>query len=390
MSIKQPCRAPPFLYPRHLIAPQAGGWLYWRACPAHSLYSRDSLLPMTTPDKLLSIDHAKLPLFAGFDVGGTNIKIGLVDDAGHSVAFAKIETQQEDGPEAAARRSAEALKGLLAELGVHGKKVVARAGLATPGPMDLPAGKLLGPGNLPAWHNSPIRDLYAKATGLPVTFANDANAAAFGEFWSGAGADFRDMTLVTLGTGVGGGIIIDGRLLVGAHGAGGEIGHIVIDRRDDAPLNSLNLRGTLEGYCGAYGVLARTRASLADTSINSTLRDLEGDDLTPLAIAQAAEAGDAMAMSIVLETAKLLSIGLATIIHTVDPESVVIGGAMTFGGSGHPLGERFLAEIRSQTRARIFENLRDEISIDFARLGGDAGYIGAAGLAREEYLLAGR
>lgn len=344
---------------------------------------------MTIPDKLLPFDQAKLPLFAGFDVGGTNIKIGLVDDAGYPVAFTKIETQQEDGPEAAARRSGEALKGLLAELGLQGK-VVARAGLATPGPMDLPAGKLLGPGNLPAWHNSPIRDLYAKQAGLPVTFANDANAAAFGEFWSGAGADFRDMVLVTLGTGVGGGVIIDGRLLVGSHGAGGEVGHIVIDRRDDAPLNSLNLRGTLEGFCGAYGVLARTRELLATSKESSALRDLSEEALTPLAIAQAAEGGDSLAMGIVLETAKLLSIGLATIIHTVDPESVVIGGAMTFGGAGHPLGERFLAEIRSQTRSRIFENLRDEVTIEFARLGGDAGFIGAAGLAREEYLLAGR
>ncbi|MCO6042992.1 ROK family protein [Aeoliella sp. ICT_H6.2] len=340
---------------------------------------------MTATATLLPIDQATFPLFAGIDVGGTNIKIGLVDDAGHPVAFEKIHTHQQQGAEKAAQRSAEKLTEMVAGLGIEPDQV-ARAGLATPGPMDLAAGKVLQPGNLPGWHFSPVRDLFSQATGLPVTFANDANAAAFGEFWSGAGAEVRNMVLVTLGTGVGGGIIIDGRLLVGAHGAGGEIGHIVIDCRDDATLNSLNLRGTLEGYCGAYGVLARARKALEVQGVRSSLSDLTDDALTPLEIAKAAEAGDHLAMSIILETAKLLAIGMASIIHTVDPESVVIGGAMTFGGDGHPLGERFLEEIRLQTTERIFESLRGEIHMDFARLGGDAGFIGAAGLAREEHL----
>ena len=333
----------------------------------------------------LPLEQAELPLFAGIDVGGTNIKIGLVDSNGHPVAFTKIETLQEQGADDAAKRSAEALAGLIAELGTEPTNVV-RAGLATPGPMDLKAGKLLQPGNLSAWHFAPVRDQFSQACGLPVTFANDANAAAFGEFWSGAGAEVRDMVLFTLGTGVGGGIIVDGRLLVGSHAAGGEVGHIVIDCRDDAQLNSLNLRGTLEGYCGAYGVLARARKAIDSYDGDTPLRQLAGDDLTPLAIAQAAEAGDDLAMSLIMETAKLLAIGMASIIHTVDPESVVIGGAMTFGGAGHPLGERFLDEIRKQTVARIFPSLRDSITIDFARLGGDAGYIGAAGLAHEAYL----
>jgi len=274
---------------------------------------------------------------------------------------------------------------MIAKLGVEPSQVV-RAGLATPGPMDLAAGVVLKPGNLPGWHHTPVRDLFSKATGMPVTFANDANAAAFGEFWSGAGAEVQNMVLVTLGTGIGGGIIIDGRLLVGSHGAGGEVGHIVIDCHDDAPLNSLNLRGTLEGYCGSYGVLARTRAALEVNASKSSLSELSDESLTPLEIAKAAEAGDHLATSIVMETAKLLAIGLASIIHTVDPESVVIGGAMTFGGDGHPLGERFLKEIHLQTTQRIFESLRGEIHMDFARLGGDAGFIGAAGLAREEHL----
>ncbi len=325
-----------------------------------------------------------LPLYAGIDVGGTNIKIGIVDDQGHQVAFTKIPTEQELGPQSAAERSSAALTQLVADLGLSSASVV-RVGLATPGPMDLQAGILLQPGNLPAWHHSPVRDLFSTACELQVTYANDANAAAFGEFWSGAGATARDMVLVTLGTGVGGGIIINERLLVGAHGAGGELGHIVIDCADDAPNNTLNLRGTLEGYVGSYGVLARVRKALTDSPAVSSLGEIPDEDLTPLAVANAAETGDAIAMRVVMDTAKFLAIGLATAIHTVDPQSVVIGGAMTFGGAGHPLGEKFLSELRAQTNIRILESLRNNISIDFARLGGDAGFIGAAGLARQEH-----
>lgn len=325
------------------------------------------------------------PLFVGMDVGGTNIKLGVVDDLGKSIAFTKIATRQADGPQRAAERTAEALKQLMEDRAIDRTQVV-RAGLATPGPIDLPNGMLLKPGNLQAWHDSPVRDLFSQACQLPCTYANDASAAAFGEYWSGSGAEVRNMVLVTLGTGVGGGIIVDGRLLVGAHGNGGEIGHIVIDCHDDAPINTLNLRGTLEGYCGSYAVLARVRAALSDSSVASPLRELSDDQLTPLVVSKAAEAGDELALSVIMDTAKLLAIGLASLIHTVDPESVVIGGAMTFGGAGHPLGERFLTELRSQTKERIFESLRDVVSIDFASLGGDAGYIGSAGLAREEYV----
>lgn len=340
---------------------------------------------MPTSSELLPIDRAKLPLYAGIDVGGTNIKIGLIDEAGRTVAFTKTATDQHEGPQRAAERTAFALAELQGQIDLAPGAVV-RAGLATPGPMDLEAGILLQPGNLPAWHNSPVRQLFASACKLPVTYANDANAAAFGEYWAGAGADVQNMVLVTLGTGVGGGIIINERLLHGSHGAGGEIGHIVIDCHDDAPANTLGLRGTLEGYVGSYSLIARMRQALATSDRPSELRNLADDDFTPLAVANAAESGDSLALGVIMDTAKYLAIGLATAIHTVDPERVVIGGAMTFGGAGHTLGEKFLDEVRRQTRLRIFESLRDAVTIDFARLGGDAGYIGAAGLARQEHL----
>lgn len=338
-------------------------------------------MPSATPST--EIADAHLPLVAGIDVGGTNIKIGLVDQAGARLAYTKIDTQQSQGPHDAARRTAAAVDGLLEQLGVA-KSKVARAGLATPGPMDLQRGLLLRPGNLPAWHNSPVQQLFSEAVGLPVTYANDANAAAFGEFWVGGGADVDNMMLVTLGTGIGSGVIIEGKLLVGAHGAGGELGHIVIDCRPDAVPNSLRLRGTLEGECGSYGVVRRAKEALERPGASSSLDDEAVAAITPLAVAQAAEAGDQLALGVVMDTARLLAAGLASGIHTVDPERVLIGGAMTFGGAGHPLGEQFLATLRSETAARIFESLRDKIDIHFARLGGDAGYIGAAGLAQQD------
>ncbi|MGL4514453.1 MAG: ROK family protein, partial [Lacipirellulaceae bacterium] len=205
---------------------------------------------------------------------------------------------------------------------------------------------------------------------------------------AGAGAKYDSLVMVTLGTGVGGGIILDDKLIDGAHSCGGEIGHIIIDSADDAPLNSLGVRGTLEGWCGSYGVVHQVRRALADQFVETSLRDAVegGEELTPLLVANAAEAGDEVAMGIILRTAKLLAIGIVTVVHTVDPQAIAIGGSMTFGGAGHPLGEKFLAEIRAQAKPRLISSLRDKLVIEFAELGGRAGYIGAAGVARARKL----
>ena len=324
-------------------------------------------------------------LFVGVDVGGTNIKIGLVDDVGNTIARKSISTDEEQGPHAAARRVGEAVEAILKNNGAEG--AVARIGLATPGPMDIPAGMLLGPGNLPHWHNTPIRDLISEACGLPVTYANDANAAAYGEFWAGAGRDYRSLVLFTLGTGIGGGIVVEGMLVEGMHSCGGELGHIIIDSRPEAPVNSLGIRGTLEGYCGAYSVIRRTEEALAKGGDSSLRKRLGGgEELTPKMLAEEAEAGDRLSMDIIMETARYMAIGTVTAIHTIDPDSVVIGGAMTFGGAGHPLGEKFLGRLREEARSRLIASIRDKVHIGFATLGGDAGYIGAAGLARREHL----
>jgi glucokinase len=167
---------------------------------------------------------------------------------------------------------------------------------------------------------------------------------------------------------------------------GGECGHILIDPSDDARIDSFGLTGSLEAYCGAYAIVGRTNDAL-DAGRASSLAAIRSDvkEITPLQIAKAAEAGDALAREIVMETARYLALGIVTFIHTIDPDSVVMGGGVNFGGAGHPLGEEFLQRIRDEVRPRLLSSLRDTLHIDFAQLGGDAGYIGAAGLACLEH-----
>ena len=338
-------------------------------------------------------------VFAGVDVGGTSIKIGLVNGLAESLAFEAIPTLQEEGPLQAAKRSAETIHRLAQQAGID-QRAILGVGLATPGPMDIPAGMLVCPGNLPAWHNTPIRDRYAEAIGMPVSFENDANAAAFGEYWAGVGKDYNSLVLFTLGTGVGGGIVLGNNstseansqplIINGEHSVGAELGHVIIDPRPDAALNTLGTRGTLEAYCGSYGVKNQVMTLLEDPANKTTLRDRieAGESFTPKMVSEEAEAGDPLAMQVILDTAFYLSLGIVTAVHTIDPQIVAIGGSLTFGGSGHPLGEKFLAKVREETNLRLMPNIRNKIAIEFAHFGGSAGYIGAAGLARRDYLLA--
>jgi glucokinase len=329
--------------------------------------------------------NAESPLFVGIDVGGTNIKVGIVDNNGRRLGNCSLPTEQDRGPADAAGRVGKALSQLVRQNDIERNRLV-RAGLATPGPMDISRGLLLMPGNLPDWHDCPIRDLFSTACDLPVTYANDANAAAYGEYWRGAGRDAQSMVLFTLGTGIGGGIIVDDKLVEGTHSCGGELGHIIIDCSDQAPANSLGIRGTLEGYCGAYAVVRRAEEAFSEGRASSVRTRVDnGEELTPKLLAEEAEAGDSLAMEIVMDTARYLAFGLVTAVHAIDPESVVLAGAMTFGGPGHPLGAMFLEKIRAEATPRMIESLRGQVHIDFATLGGEAGYIGAAGLARREH-----
>ncbi len=333
----------------------------------------------------LTLAEAQAPFFVGVDVGGTNIKIGLVDDLGRSLSYLRVPTSTESGPEAGCQRMGEGVRRVIAEAGLT-LPYIARVGLGTPGTMDINSGRLLHPHNLPGWHEFAIRDRLSHHAGLPVSYANDANAAAYGEYWVGSGRGFKSLVLLTLGTGIGCGIIIGDLAIVGENFHGAECGHIIIDLADDARMCGCGLTGHLEAYASATAVIQRTTERLAGGQASSLSERINrGEALTPLLVAQEAEAGDAIALQIVIDTARYLGVGIVTLMHTIDPSVVLLGGAMTFGGPASTLGELFLTRVKAEVRRRALPVPADKTKIDFASLGSDAGYIGAAGLARMEY-----
>lgn len=339
--------------------------------------------------QFLPLAQARAPYYVGVDVGGTNIKVGVVDDDGQPLSWISIATHAERGPQDAIGRMAAAVDEAVGRAGLT-KQAIARIGLGTPGTMDVERGILLTPGNLPGWWNFAIRDALATATGLPVTFANDARSAAYGEYWAGSGRVLHSMVLFTLGTGVGGGIVLGDLLVVGEHSAGSELGHLIIDQRDDARMCSCGGRGHVEAYASAPALVKRAREVLAsDRPSSMRARLAAGDELSALLIDEEAERGDALALELVLEVARYLGIGIVSAMHAIDPNGVVIGGAMTFGQHETATGRAFLDRVKQEVRERALPTLAEKTAIDFARLGGDAGFIGAAGLARRDHRAAG-
>ena len=332
-----------------------------------------------------SLAKATAPFFVGIDLGGTNIKFGVVDSDGRTVSCDSISTDSERGVENAVARMANKVGTMLADSQIAADRVAA-IGLATPGTMDIPAGMMLEPPNLP-WRHFPIRDALSRAAGMKVVYANDASAAAFGEFWVGGGAEFPSVVFLTLGTGVGSGIIIDGVPLDGHHSHGGECGHIIIDSSRDARICGCGQAGHLEAYCSATALVNRALELLQagrESSISSRLA--AGQELTGLMIHEEAGTGDGLALELIMELATHLGYGMVTIAHTIDPAAMILGGAMNFGGEEDAVGQKFLAQVNQTFRSFSFPTLAELTQIVFARLGGDAGYIGAAGIARREHL----
>src|SRR5579862_1980522 len=167
---------------------------------------------------------AQAPLFAGLDVGGTSMKGGVVDDIGRPLGSVSLPTEAYKGQDHGLQRMVETIRAAVEAAGLTMDKIAA-VGVATPGTMDIPGGIILDPPNLKPWHNVPVRQYIQQVLKIPTAFQNDANAAAFGEYWAGAGRGAHSMVLFTLGTGVGGGIVIGDKVLEGEHSHGAEIGH---------------------------------------------------------------------------------------------------------------------------------------------------------------------
>ena len=340
---------------------------------------------MSSDRTLLPLSQATRPFYAGIDLGGTNIKAALLDDLGRIVEFHTEPTHAVRGPEDAAARMGRAVHTLAGRAGIATTDV-ARVGLGSPGPLDIPAGTIVRAGNLPGWDDFPLRDRVAAHAGCEVTFANDANAAGYGEYWVGSARGSSSLVLLTLGTGVGGGIIIGDLNVEGAHSHGSECGHIIVDPAPTARVCPCGQPGHLEAYTSATSLKALAAEALAAGGTGSLAAAVAaGEALTPVVIAREAGAGDALAMGVLMEAARWLGIGIVTFMHTIDPEAVVIGGAMTFGREEHPVGRAFLERVREEVRRRTFPVLARRTSIRYASLGGDAGSIGAAGLARLDH-----
>lgn len=325
------------------------------------------------------------PFYAGLDVGGTNIKAGVVDSEGTPLGKANVPTEAIKGPENGVANIKIALDLALRDAGLS-LKDLRGAGLATPGTMDIRAGMLLEPPNLPGWNYFPVRQRTEEVIGIPTVLQNDANAAAYGEFWAGAAKEAHSLVFWTLGTGIGCGIIIGDLIIEGQHSHGAECGHMIVQMQGGRYLEGTGQYGTLEAYCGAKAVVKRCLEAM-DSGAHSVLSEwiAAGKEMTPKLIATAAEQGDGLAESIIMETARFMAAGTVTMMHTIDPDMIVFGGAMTFGADKTDLGRRFLQEIRNEVKKRAFPIPYAKTILKYASLHNDAGFIGAAGCAKLKF-----
>jgi glucokinase len=317
--------------------------------------------------------------YVGLDVGGTTMKAAVVGDDGTPRSKPVVmDTNPERGQDAGLETMCEAIRRAVAAAGLTLADVTA-VGVATPGLMDIKAGLILDPPNLKPWKNVPVRDHIQGVFKKTTVYQNDANAAAYGEFWVGSGQDARSMVLFTLGTGVGGGIIIDDVIIEGEHSHGGELGHLRIEMPDRGRICGCGARGCLEAYASATNVVRRAREEMAAYRGPTKLRDYytaNDDVLTAKVVFDLANAGDELAAKVVDDTAFYLALGATAVTAVVDPEMVVFGGGMV--GSG----EWFRAKIDAQVKRFGLPFPTKSLRIAFASLGSDAGFIGAAGWAR--------
>lgn len=314
-------------------------------------------------------------LILGIDLGGTDCKFGIVDSQGRIIHSSKNPTRAELGPEGVIDGMASHARNLLA---IHKVKAI---GVGVPGPMSSRLGIVFETPNLPGWINTPARQMLEDRLQLPVTLNNDANAAAFGEYWAGAavGVDLECMVLFTLGTGVGGGIILNGELYVGPDDTAGELGHMCINF--DGPLCGCGSRGCIEAYASATAIRREVREAL-EAGVKTAIHIPEGaeEDFGAKVVYDAAMAGDAFAIDLFRRVGDALGVAAATMINTLNPNMIVYGGAVANA-------EDFIfGPLKERIKLNAFDQPAKRAQIVKAKLGNDAGIIGAAGLAMGKVL----
>ena len=301
----------------------------------------------------------------GVDIGGTTVKIGLFTNDGVMVDKWEITTRTDEGGKYILSDIAASVENKLVEKAID-KTDVLGVGMGVPGPVKAD-GTVLRCVNL-GWGIFNAADELSKLIGLPVKAGNDANMAALGEMWQGGGKGYTNIVMVTLGTGVGGGIIIDGKMLSGVNGAGGEIGHIQVND-DETEVCGCGRKGCLEQYTSATGIVRMANTMLNTTDRPSALRNVQY--VSAKAVFDAAKQGDELATEIVDRHGKCLGKTLAQIACVVDPEVFVIGGGVSKAG-----------EIITDTTSKYFQEYAfhacKKTQFKLATLGNDAGMYGGA------------
>lgn len=300
----------------------------------------------------------------GVDLGGTTVKLGFFQVDGTVLDKWEIPTRKENSGSEILPDIAKSINDYLANKGID-KSDVAGVGIGVPGPVD-DEGVIYKAANL-GWGVFSVKDTLEKLVGMPVKAGNDANVAALGEMWKGGGEGHKSLVAVTLGTGVGGGIIINEKILTGATGAAGEIGHIHIEDSETEKCGCGN-KGCLEQYASATGISRLAKKKLASSDKDSVLRN---SDMSAKAVFDAVKENDALAIEVAEEFGNYLGKGLAAIAAVVNPEIFVIGGGVS------KAGEILFDYIRPSYKEFVFHGSRD-IEFALAKLGNDAGIYGSA------------
>ncbi|MGA1789982.1 MAG: ROK family protein [bacterium] len=314
----------------------------------------------------------QLPYFIGVDLGGTNIHAGIVDSKGAVLARKFVPTLVNEGEDRVVERLCHVIRELMERYPSADFKGI---GIGAAGIIDISEGEIVSSPNFPGWRNVPIRDIISSRFCVPVILDNDANAAIFGEQWAGAGIGKRSLIGLTLGTGVGGGIILDGLLWHGSEGMAGEIGHMTIV--PDGRRCSCGNRGCLESYASATAIVNRTIESMPRHPENNLLEMAEienSSELTSEKIFQAALAGNKLAEEIFRETGTYLGLAIGSLINILNPEIFIIGGGAS------QAWDFFYPAMMDEIKLRALKEPAERIRVVPAKLGNDAGLIGACGL----------
>ncbi|MFP3948770.1 MAG: ROK family protein [Gemmatimonadota bacterium] len=313
----------------------------------------------------------------GVDIGGTSCSVGAVPmEGGEPVALRSRPTRPERGAGAIIGMLADMVEKTLDQLREEtgdGRDSVAGMGIGSPGPLDRERGVVVETPNL-GWRDLPLRDLMTEATGFRATLDNDANCATFGEWWIGAGKDASTVVGITLGTGIGGGIVLNGEIHHGASDVGGEIGHMTV--RYDGRRCKCGNRGCLEAYASGPNIAARAVEGLGDHR-DSILAGENPSEITAARVYDAILKGDRYAQEVMTETARILGAGIASVLNVLNPNVVVIAGGVTRAG------RHLFVPLREEVARRAFTSAVNHCRIMPARLPETAGVIGAAGVYKQ-------